>query len=28
LDSLLTGTGSDLNLQTFKLVDQLAWKLL
>ena len=24
LDSLLTGTGSDLNLQTFKLVDQLS----
>jgi ATP phosphoribosyltransferase regulatory subunit len=26
LDSLLTGTGSDLNLQTFKLVDQISGK--
>ena len=28
LDSLLTGTGSDLNLQTFKLVDQLSGRTL
>ncbi|MFY8130328.1 MAG: ATP phosphoribosyltransferase regulatory subunit, partial [Burkholderiaceae bacterium] len=26
LDSLLTGTGQDLNLRTFKLVDQLSGK--
>ena len=28
LDSLLTGTGHDLDLQTFKLIDQLSGRLL